>query len=484
MPAGLTHAFRRAAGRRGQHHATALGLENAQDGANDRGLAGARATCNHQHAGSQRPLDGAALRRGEHDALLLLEPGERLGDVDGGPRAPRFRQCPQARRGFAFDGVERRAIYCPILFPAVTKVFERQFATLGQTINRCIDERRILFGIEFEQFQGAPCEQRARQIAMTRFLRLFEDMERPRLDARGCGGRDSQAGGNAIGGMKPDAVDVARQTVRILAHHLNCPILVSLENLGGESGRDAVSLQEHHHILDAALFDPGVANRRPAHRADALDLAEALGRILDHVESFEAKMGHQARRHRPPDAPDQARAEVALDADQRRRLLGQKRLDRELSPVTRIVHPPPPQAQAFARLHAREQPHHRHEFVFSVDQQTPDRPARVLAAEDHALKHALDNLGRFVVLEQIARHGDPHDTASGPISKERNSIDRQDGRERLLQLRRDRCGGELGQGLLQGSLLVFRVIADERPGIAQGRVEELPPAVTVPGHRC
>ena len=78
--------------------------------------------------------------------------------------------------------------------------------------------------------------------------------------------------------------------------------------------RDAVRLQEQHHVLDRFLLCPGLADARRAHRADAQHQPQLLRVMVEHVERLQPEFFDDAPGRDRADAFDQPGAEILFDA--------------------------------------------------------------------------------------------------------------------------------------------------------------------------
>jgi hypothetical protein len=98
-------------------------------------------------------------------------------------------------------------------------------------------------------------------------------------------------------------------------------------------------VQEHHDLADDLLVGPGTGDLGRALGADAVHLAQPLGLGLDDVEDSLAELLDQALRVDRADAADHARAEVSLDALDRRRRRRPEEARPELLAMGAVVRP-------------------------------------------------------------------------------------------------------------------------------------------------
>jgi hypothetical protein len=98
-------------------------------------------------------------------------------------------------------------------------------------------------------------------------------------------------------------------------------------------------VQEHHDLADDLLVGPGRRDLGRALGADAAHLAQPPGLGLDDVEDGRAELLDQALCIDRANAADHARAEVSLDALDRRRRRRPEEARPELLAVGAVVHP-------------------------------------------------------------------------------------------------------------------------------------------------
>ena len=112
----------------------------------------------------------------------------------------------------------------------------------------------------------------SRQPAMTVAHGFSQRIRDPGADADHGRLLDPEFLGDQIGRPEPDASDVPRQSIWVLAHHLHGIGAVGLEDAHRSGGADAVAVQEHHDLADDLLVGPGRGDLGRAHRSDALNL--------------------------------------------------------------------------------------------------------------------------------------------------------------------------------------------------------------------
>ncbi len=150
---------------------------------------------------------------------------------------------------------------------------------------------------------------------------------------------DAELRRDLVGRLEADTADVAREAVRVLADDRHGLGAVGLVDPHRPGRADAVGVQEQHDLAHDLLLGPAGGDPRGAHGADALDLAQAAGVGLNDVEHCLAEALHQPLRIGRSDASDHARAEVALDALDRRRRCRLQEGGPELQAVRAVVRP-------------------------------------------------------------------------------------------------------------------------------------------------
>ena len=145
-------------------------------------------------------------------------------------------------------------------------------------------------------------------------------MGNPRANPDHGGVLDAEFHGDRVGGLEPDAANVAGKTVRVLGHDLNGIHAVGLVDPHRARRADTMAVQEHHDLANDLLFRPGVGDPLGAHPADTSHLAQPCRLGLNDLEDPLAERPDHLPGIDRPDAADHAGAEVFLDAIDRRRL--------------------------------------------------------------------------------------------------------------------------------------------------------------------
>ncbi len=333
LASALVDSDRRLAARPvGAHSRTliALGPDDPQDAVDDRGLAHARPAGDHRDLAVDGPGHGLALGFGEAQSGLLLDPGDGAVGIDGPPgglateagdvlgdAALGAVQGGEEQGGFLLDGLGDQVL-------------------LSELLLDCLFDDRLWYLQQFHSgFEQAIPVGGAVAVAGD----LLQDVAHAGLGAdQGVVG-DAEALGDGIGGLEPDAVDVQRQAVGVLPHPLDRLVAVGLVDAHRPGGADAMGLQKHHDLAHDLLLGPGAGHPLLALGPDALQLQQSFGLLLDDVEDLLAEGAHQLAGEMRADALDHARAQVLLDAFERRGRNDPQLLGLELKPVLAVVGP-------------------------------------------------------------------------------------------------------------------------------------------------
>ena len=109
---------------------------------------------------------------------------------------------------------------------------------------------------------------------------------------------------NGIRRFEPDTPDIICQAIRIFLHYLDAVIPIGLVDLGRMAGRDIVTLQKEHDVLDLLLLLPALLDPLHADLPDAGHLQQAVRILLDHVQRIGTKLLHDSPGELRPDTFD------------------------------------------------------------------------------------------------------------------------------------------------------------------------------------
>src|SRR6266487_873528 len=173
-------------------------------------------------------------------------------------------------------------------------------------------------------------------------LRLYDARPSPRSAHRNPGTHpgslvDAELHRDGVGGLEPDATDVARQAIGVLRHHLHGIAAVGLVDAHRPRRADTMAVQEDHDLADCLLLGPGGRDAAGSHRADAVHLPQAIRLRLDDVKHLVAEGTQELFGIDRADAADHSRGEILLDALGRRGRRGLEEPGFELLTVGRSL---------------------------------------------------------------------------------------------------------------------------------------------------
>ena len=227
---------------------------------------------------------------------------------------------------------------------------------------------------------------------------LGERIGDPRADADHGGLLDPEFLRDHIRGAEPDASDVARQPIRVFAHHLHGIGAVGLEDAHRPRRADAMLMQEDHDLADDLLIRPGRRDLGGPHRTDALDLPQPLGVGLDDVEHVLAELPDHALGVDRADAADHPGAKVLLDALDRRGGRGLQEPRPELLAMGAVVGPFARGRHPLAGRDHRRMAHRRDQIAMASGLQPQDAEAVLRVVEGDPLDETRENFGFGVCL--------------------------------------------------------------------------------------
>ena len=144
-----------------------------------------------------------------------------------------------------------------------------------------------------------------------------QEVQQPRGQAGRGQGVKVEAAGQAVGGDKPQAVDIQGQLIGVGGHHFHRLVAVLLIDLGGHAHADAQALKGHQDFPGGFVGLPVPANLVHLFGPDPGHLRQALRLVVDHGQGFGAEMGHQALGQFGADALDEPRGQIFFDARHR-----------------------------------------------------------------------------------------------------------------------------------------------------------------------
>ncbi len=407
----LGEPFGRPAGGRGERHFDPFLGQDADEAANQRGLARARAAGDHQELAQEAPADRLPLLVGELDPLFLAQPAEgpvRI-DLEGTGRRRAEDEAPEPLGERRFGGVEGGEIDRGFARPRRGKgrlsgsaPLHHGLAGGGDRLERPVER----LGLDAsEQGRGLGEQPLPREVEMSPLAPLGERVEQPGLKPAWGVGSEAERRGDPIGALEPDAEHLGGEPERVLAHHRERVRAEAPVDPVGVAGRDAVRLEEDHQLAHALLLVPGAPDVGAPFRADPGHLGQAVRRALDHLERLQAEASDDPFRHFNPDAADHPRGEIALDTDEGGRGDGLERQGAELAAELRVVEELALEPKRFARLDSGERSDHGGRLSPSRGGQAQHRPTGLGVLEDDPLDRSLEALDRVAGRRRAEREG-------------------------------------------------------------------------------
>ena len=254
-----------------------------------------------------------------------------------------------------------------------------------------------------QQFLGPLQEHLFRDIDMALPAHGVQEVQQPRGQAGRGQGVQVEAAGQAVGGEKPQAVDIQGQLIGVGGHHFHRPGAVLLIDLGGHAHAHAQALQGHQHLPGRFVGLPVPANLLHLFGPDPRHLRQALRLVADHRQGLGAEMGHQALGQFRADALDEPRGQIFFDAGHRG---GEHRVPPhhpELLPPLGMHLVAALEVELFPFLDRRQRTHHRGGLAASPDPEAHHGVVAFRVGEGEALHRPLQ--GRQRVGGQVRGYG-------------------------------------------------------------------------------
>ena len=216
-----------------------------------------------------------------------------------------------------------------------------------------------------------------------------QEVQQPRGQAGRGQGVKVEAAGQAVGGEKPQAVDIQGQLIGVGGHHFHRPGAILLIDLGGHGHTHAQALQGHQHLPGRFMGLPVPANLVHLLGPDPGHLRQALRVVVDHRQGLGAEMGHQALGQFGADALDEPRGQIFFDAGHRG---GEHRVPPhhpELLPPLGMHLVAALEVELFPFLDRGQRPHHGGGLAASPDPEAHHGVVAVRVGEGEALHRPL-----------------------------------------------------------------------------------------------
>jgi hypothetical protein len=185
-----------------------------------------------------------------------------------------------------------------------------------------------------------------------------------------------------VRGQEADAGDLLGRQIRIVAQDPDRVRAVLTSQPLGQSRSEPQTLQVRERFGLRGAAAHGLGDRRRLLRPDAADLAQPARLRGDHLERTVAELLHEPLGEGGPDAVDQTRTEVALDALARARCHRREGLDLEALAVLRVLLEAAAHLQRLAGRHRAEVADQHDAALVPLRGGVEHAEAAVLALED------------------------------------------------------------------------------------------------------
>ena len=194
--------------------------------------------------------------------------------------------------------------------------------------------------------------------------------------------------GDLIGGLKPDAVDVPGQPVRVGADLLDGIVAIGLVDAHRAARADPVAVEEDHNLADYLLLRPRILDPPPAFGADAVHVLQPGGLLFDDVEYLLAELRHQLPGIHGADAFHHAAAQIFLDPFPGGGRGAVEHVGAELAAKLPVMDPVAFGRDPFPGAHRSQGANHGHQVAVSRSFHFEHGPTVLLIEERHPLDQA------------------------------------------------------------------------------------------------
>ena len=343
---GGFHAFGGAPGRRSEFHGHVFRVKDRENAVENGGFSGSGTAGDHEDLGA----DGRA-----HRLALLVRQPDRMGrfdPLDGFLGFDRHIFAGGGDEAFEQPGALRFGL--PQTLKEKGLVFPHDESTRFERDEGIFEDLGPL--LDAEKFARVPDKGVLSFEHVARVAGAVEQIQHARFDALRRVAGHAQLFGDLVGALERDAGNVLRQPVGVFAENGHGLVAVMFVDADGLADADAMALQKQHDRLNGPLFLPCRTQLRRAFPANARNRLQPFGLFADNAQGVDAERFDQPLREFGPDAGNQSRPEVLLDAADRVGQNGLVALHTQLPAEFRIIHPPAPEADGLTRRHRREVP--------------------------------------------------------------------------------------------------------------------------------
>ena len=245
------------------------------------------------------------------------------------------------------------------------------------------------FGIDgaadFQQLFGETQQVLLRQAAIAIGDRLHQRIGNPGPSAQHRILRDAELFRQLIRGPEADAAYIVGEAIGIFLHQGNGVGAIGLVDAHRPRRADAMALQEHHDFADRLLIGPAGGDAVEPDLANAAHLKQPMRRRFDDVEHCLAERRYEPLGEMRPNAFDQPRSQIALDALARGRRCHLQELGAELRPVLAMLLPMAARLDVLAGMDLGRTTKHSDEIALAAHLDAQHAKAGLATMEGDAL---------------------------------------------------------------------------------------------------
>ena len=167
---------------------------------------------------------------------------------------------------------------------------------------------------------------------------------------------------DTIGGLKPDATDIARQAVGIGHDLLERTVAIAIHDPLATHTSKPMALQEHDQFAALLAFMPNVAAFFRQFFRDARDLGQPFGLLAQNAAQIIAEMFVHAFGKRFADAGNRPARQILFDGSSILRWRDPQDLGLQAAAPSRVIMPKPLSIDLLAHLSAGRVTQHHHGF--------------------------------------------------------------------------------------------------------------------------
>jgi hypothetical protein len=196
------------------------------------------------------------------------------------------------------------------------------------------------------------------------------------MDAQVAGDSPLETLRERIGCYETNAIHIGSKTVRIFGNRGDRLIAILFIDLDGVGGGNAMPLEKQHDFFNRFLGLPRGLDRFDSLLGNAGDFDQAIDLLLDDVQGFELKVGHDTASGHGSHAFDQSTAQVFLNPGEGGGFGFAVLTDLILGAIFGMLSPGAFHLESLARLEIGKVADDRHQVAHARRFQSRDRVAR------------------------------------------------------------------------------------------------------------